>query len=108
MPFLDAGVIRLVCERYSGQLQRGPIDAAVPVFNGEPQPLFGVYGKSVLSALEEGILNDKVALKQFLKEIKVCFVGEADVRAVDPEGKSFVNINTVDDYEMIMGEKGGP
>jgi molybdopterin-guanine dinucleotide biosynthesis protein A len=107
MPFLDARVIRLVCERYSGQLQRGHIDAAVPVFNGEPQPLFGVYCNTVLPALEEGILNDKVALKQFLNEIRVYFVEDADVRAVDPEGKSFVNINTMDDYKMIMGEKGG-
>jgi molybdopterin-guanine dinucleotide biosynthesis protein A len=107
MPFPDAGVIRLVCERYSEQSQRDHIDAAVPVFNREPQPLFGVYCNSILSALEEGILNDKTALRQFLNEIRVCYVNETDVRAADPEGKSFVNINTVDDYEMIMGEKGG-
>jgi len=107
MPFLDAKVIRLVCERYSVQSQREHIDAAVPVFNRVPQPLSGVYCNTVLPALEGGILNDKVALRQFLQEIRVYFVEETDVRAADPEGKSFVNINTMDDYEMIMGEKGG-
>jgi len=107
MPFLDARVIRLVCEKYNEQSNRDRIDAAVPVFDNEPQPLLGVYCNTVLPALEEGILNDKVSLRQFLKEIKVYFVDEADVRLVDPQGRSFVNINTVDDYEMISGEKDG-
>jgi molybdopterin-guanine dinucleotide biosynthesis protein A len=79
----------------------------VPVFDSEPQPLLGVYCNTVLPALEEGIRNDKVSLRQFLKEIRVYFVDETDVRLVDPEGKSFVNINTVDDYEIIIGSKGG-
>jgi len=107
MPFLDAKVIRLICEKYREQSQRKHIHATVPVFNGEPQPLFGVYCNTVLPALERGILNDKVALKQFLTEIKSYFVAETDVRATDPEGKSFVNINTVEDYEMIMGRRDG-
>jgi molybdenum cofactor guanylyltransferase len=107
MPFLDARVIRLVCEKYNEQSHRGHIDAVVPVFDSEPQPLLGVYCNTVLPALEEGIRNDKVSLRQFLKEIRVYFVDETDVRLVDPEGKSFVNINTVDDYETIIGSKGG-
>jgi molybdopterin-guanine dinucleotide biosynthesis protein A len=107
MPFLDARVIRLVCEKYNEQSHRDHIDAVVPVFDSEPQPLLGVYCNTVLPALEAGILNDKVSLRQFLKEIRVYFVDETDVRLVDPEGKSFVNINTVDDYEIIIGSKGG-
>jgi molybdopterin-guanine dinucleotide biosynthesis protein A len=107
MPFLDASVIRLVCKKYGEQSNGDHIDAVIPVFDNKPQPLLGVYCNTVLPALEEGILNDKVSLRQFLKEIRVCFVDEADVRLVDPRGKSFVNINTVDDYEMISGEKDG-
>jgi molybdopterin-guanine dinucleotide biosynthesis protein A len=106
MPFIDSRVIRLVSERYSYQLKKGPLDAVIPLFKGDPQPLFGIYCNSVISALEEGILSDRVALRQFLRDIQVCYVEEAEVRAIDPEGRSFININTMDDYEMVAGQAG--
>ncbi len=106
MPFVGEGVIRLVCEKYR-LARRENYDATVPVFDGEPQPLFAVYCNSVVPVLEEGIMNDKVALKQFLREIRTFYIEESEVRAADPEGFSFVNINTVDDYKMITGDKIG-
>jgi molybdopterin-guanine dinucleotide biosynthesis protein A len=38
-------------------------------------------------------------LREFLKKIEVLYISEDEVRAIDPEGRSFVNINTVEDYE---------
>ncbi len=104
MPFVDKGMIRLVCEKY-GQAGRENYDATVPVFDGEPQPLFGVYCNTIVPALEEGIMTDKVALKHFLREIRTFYIDESEVRAADPQGLSFVNINTMDDYEMVTGDK---
>jgi molybdopterin-guanine dinucleotide biosynthesis protein A len=102
MPFIQADAIRLICSRHM-EASDSPIGATIPVWNNEPQPLFGVYCKSVLPALEEAIMQDRVTLKRFLRDIKVRFAEEDDLRRVDHEGRSFLNINTVTDYEAING-----
>jgi len=106
MPFVEAGVISLVCGKYRESTRKERFDAAIPVFGGRPQPLFGIYSSAALPALEDGIKNDKVSLKLFLSEIRTLYIEEAEVRAVDPQGKSFVNINTVDDFDAITGKEG--
>ncbi|MGO9379722.1 MAG: molybdenum cofactor guanylyltransferase [Dissulfurispiraceae bacterium] len=106
MPFVETGVISLICGKYEERTVKERFDAVIPVFGDEPQPLFGVYCKTALHALEDGIMNDKVSIKLFLREIRTLYVDETDVRAADPKGSSFVNINTMNDYEMITGNKG--
>jgi molybdopterin-guanine dinucleotide biosynthesis protein A len=105
MPFVEAGVISLVCGKYKECSLKERFDAAIPVFGGRPQPLFGIYCKDALPALEKGIMNDKVALKLFLSEIRTLYIEEEEVRAIDLQGKSFVNINTVEDFKMITGDE---
>lgn len=106
MPFIEAGTIQMVCNKHLKRSRMGPVDATIPVFDGEPQPLFGVYGKPVLPALEEAVMQDKVTLKRFLNDIRVQYIDEPEVRAADPEGRSFININTVEDYKkLIMGNE---
>ena len=41
------------------------------------------------------------------KEIRILSITEEAVKAMDPGGMSFVNVNTFDDYERIGGNKGG-
>jgi molybdopterin-guanine dinucleotide biosynthesis protein A len=102
MPFLSADLISLVCRRHAEAAAEGRVDVTVPVCNGEPQPLCAVYGRSSLPHLEEAVLSGKTSMKRFLDEVVTRFVPEAAVRSVDPEGFSFVNINTVEDYEAAM------
>ncbi|MBM4129070.1 MAG: hypothetical protein FJ243_02995 [Nitrospira sp.] len=47
-------------------------------------------GKSI----QEGIWK----LRDFLTKIEVRYIPEDEVRALDPEGRSFVNINTPEDF----------
>ena len=100
MPFVDAGIISLVCKAHTEAAK--PVDATIPVYDGKAQPLCGVYAPSVLPSLEQGILNGKTSLRRFLSEIKTGFISEPDIRAVDPGGRSFININTVEDYERMV------
>jgi molybdopterin-guanine dinucleotide biosynthesis protein A len=101
MPFVRGDVISFVCKRHAESSQSESIDATIPIYNGKPQPLFGVYCKTALPYLEDSILNERTSLKHFLSEIKTCFIRESDIRAIDSDGRSFVNINTVEDYERI-------
>jgi molybdopterin-guanine dinucleotide biosynthesis protein A len=105
MPFPDAGLIRLICERHAGWPGPDHLDATIPVGNGKPQPLFGVYGKSLMRALEESVFQDRVMLARFLDERRTQYIDETDVRAVDPECRSFININTPGEYEAIIGNQ---
>lgn len=97
MPFLSREVILSVCE--SHMRAGGSADATIPVCNNEPQPLLGVYSKTILPALEEGILNSETSLKVLLRKARTNFIAESVIREIDSECMSFVNINTMDDYE---------
>jgi hypothetical protein len=39
-----------------------------------------------------------------MEEINVLYIHEDVVRSLDPEGRSFVNINTVKDYQREGGK----
>jgi molybdopterin-guanine dinucleotide biosynthesis protein A len=96
MPFLNAVLIKYVVERWSENL-----DAVIPIFDKKPQPLPGIYSKRIVRKLEEAIRNGKRSLRGFLQEIDVLYIEEEIVRSMDREGRSFVNINTMDDYSLV-------
>jgi molybdopterin-guanine dinucleotide biosynthesis protein A len=99
MPFIDPKIIALICDRHR---QSSGSDATIPVFEGAPQPLFGVYCKTTLGLLEQAVREDKVALKRFLAEVRTTYVGEPDIRSLDPLGRTFMNINTPADLELLQ------
>ena len=100
MPFLNKKVVTFILERRLSHCKEyGPCDAAVPVFNNWPQPLLGVYSRTLLTHLEDGIVHEKTSLIPFLHGVNTYFITESDVRKIDPGGRSFMNINTLGDYE---------
>ena len=106
MPFLNKKAVTFILERrLSHCKESGPCDAAVPVFNNRPQPLSGIYSRTLLPYLEEGIVHEKTALIRFLHEVNTYFIKEPDMRTIDPGGRSFMNINTVEDYEIQVRSK---
>ena len=105
MPFPEERLIRLLCQRHLDPGRAERPDATMPVFNGAVQPLFGIYGRPVIRALEDAIIEEKVTLRRFLEGVDVQYICETDVRAADLEGRSFVNINTMEDYEAIAGHE---
>jgi molybdopterin-guanine dinucleotide biosynthesis protein A len=95
MPFINTELIRYIINNRAG-------DATVPVFNERPEPLFAVYSKGVTVPFEEGIREGRSSLTDMLKKLDVCYIEEEDVRRIDPEGRSFLNINDLDDYETAF------
>jgi len=98
MPFIHDDLIRFMKERWTDSFH-----AVIPVFQENPQPLFGIYSKKVTRLMEKSIKNNTVSLRDFLHEIKVLYIHEKETRKYDPEGKSFVNINTKDDFRKEIG-----
>jgi molybdopterin-guanine dinucleotide biosynthesis protein A len=94
MPFINGILIRYFADRWEGGLE-----ALIPVFDSKPQPLFGIYSKKIAGFMEESIKKGERSLTGFLEGRNVLYIEEGKVRNVDPEGRSFVNINTIDDLK---------
>ena len=114
MPFLNGQLMRYMVDKYSGKNRENsePMtsgsemaewDAVIPVFEGKPQPLFGIYSKNILGIIEERLNKGLKKLKDMLTEINVLYIKEEEVRQIDPEGRSFLNINTMEDLEKVRG-----
>ncbi|MEW6162126.1 MAG: molybdenum cofactor guanylyltransferase [Nitrospirota bacterium] len=80
-------------------------DAVIPIFDNKPQPLLGIYSKKLVKEMENNIRRGIRSLGEFLKKIDVLYISEEEVRAIDPDGRSFVNINTLEDFEKEMRAK---
>jgi molybdopterin-guanine dinucleotide biosynthesis protein A len=102
MPFLKDSVISFICKKHKEASKNLLVDATIPIFNGRPQPLMGIYCKSVIFHLQDLILKEKTSMKRFLEEINTYYIDEEEIKDIDPEGKSFLNINTPEDYEIVI------
>ena len=98
MPYINAILIKYMVEKYNDKF-----DALIPLYDGKPQPLFGIYAKRISELMEQRIKAGKKSLLDFLKTINVRYINEEEVRNIDPEGRSFVNINTFKDYQREGG-----
>ena len=89
IPFLQEDLVRLLL---------GRIEAAAGVVIPETseglEPLCAVYAKTCLPVVERRIEQQKYKIQRFFKSFRVLRIPEETLRAVDPELKSFFNINT--------------
>ena len=94
MPFIKPALIRYMISRWVDRFE-----ALIPIFDEKPQPLIGIYSKKLVPKMEKSIGNQKRGLREFLNTIEVHYIKEKEVREIDREGRSFVNINTIQDYD---------
>jgi molybdopterin-guanine dinucleotide biosynthesis protein A len=92
MPFVQPAIVRLLLAQ--------PLDDAllVPVVDGFPQVLFAVYPRSLLPTIEERLRAGRRDPRSLLEVAKVRTIDEAQLRTVDPQLRSFMNINTPDEF----------
>jgi molybdopterin-guanine dinucleotide biosynthesis protein A len=96
-PLLQLGIVDLLLRETRGA------DAAVPEWEGMVHPLCAVYRRSkVLSVFEEQLRRGKLRVKDVLLLVKPRILSAPVVRAVDPEGLSFITMNFPDEYETVL------
>ncbi len=105
MPFVNDRILSLIIEKHLEEVTSDYHYATIPIYNNKLQPLCGIYNKKILPILETHLLDEKNSIYLFLKEIKTNLINEHEIKQIDPYGKSFVNINTIDDYEMIRKQE---
>ncbi len=93
MPFIKPEILRYLVGLAEG------FDAVVPLVRAEPQPLHAVYAAGCRDAAAEQLATGDLKLARFLGRLRLRYVAEADLKAIDPELRSFFNINTPADLE---------
>ncbi|HVV16983.1 MAG TPA: molybdenum cofactor guanylyltransferase [Polyangia bacterium] len=92
LPFLSGALLAAVRDRDPDA------DAVAPRTGGHAEPLCARYGASCLPALRSRLAGGRLALHAVLEEAgrTVWIEGDA-LAALDPGGRSFLNVNTAED-----------
>ena len=77
-------------------------DVVVPYWQDRFQPLHAVYRRSVLPLLEAQLERGELRPVYLFDKVRTRRVAEEEIRSFDPQGLSFFNMNTPDDYETAL------
>ena len=96
MPFLQPALVTFLLSQ--------PLDErlVVPLVDDMPQVLCAVYPRAVLPLVEARLLAGRRDLRSLLELAPVRYVEEALLRQVDPDLRSFLNINTPDELAQTF------
>jgi molybdopterin-guanine dinucleotide biosynthesis protein A len=78
--------------------------AAWSSWNGSPQPLVAAYRTSILEIVEDMLASDERRIIRLPRRANVIEISAAELRAADPWGRSFVDLDTPEDYERALRE----
>ena len=91
MPFVSPALVVKLADFRPGH------QAVVPMVGGHPQPLAAFYAASALEAMRTSLASGDLSLRGMLGKLDVCFVDEAELRACDPQLRSFFDLDTPQD-----------
>jgi len=95
MPFLSAGCIRFLAGR------RGGAPAALVEWEHGPEGLHAFWSREVLPVVERMLREGDPSVRAIAAEVGARIVPAAEWAEVDPDGRSFENVNTPDDLRRL-------
>ena len=93
-PFLRPALLRLLVERI-----RGGERWVLPIADGRPQPLCSAFASDALEVMRRHIEAGARAPMAVAAELGMVRLPEEEWRTVDPEGLSFVDVDTPEEFE---------
>ncbi len=95
MPFLNPQAVRYVTAL------KDNADIVMAQWNTGLQPMHALYGPRCLPVLEEMIQTHNVKIQDIVAHpsLHVRLITDAELSQIDPEGRSFLNVNTPSDLE---------
>ena len=95
-PFLSLTLVRHLLAR------RTDYDVVVPVWEDRLQPLHAVYRRSVAPLLHAQLERGELRPILLYKNVPTLEVGPDEIHRFDPEGYSFRNMNSPEDYQEAL------
>lgn len=93
-PFLQPDLLRLLASRVT------PVDRWVlPVADGRPQPLCSALASDAAGVLQAHVDRGDRAPMAVAAELGMLRITEEEWRTVDPEGLSFIDVDTPEEFE---------
>jgi molybdopterin-guanine dinucleotide biosynthesis protein A len=96
VPLLRSAVARALYETLNGY------DAVIPHLGGKPQPLCAVYRRKAAAEIEMKLVSGEHRLTRITDALKAHRPGDMELRRIDPDLRSFMNINTPEDYNRAL------
>lgn len=97
MPFVNADLLRGL----AGSLE-DDIDAVVPTTVDGAQPLHAAYGDCAIENLLSAMAAGERSLKGSLARLRIRWFPEEEWRPIDPDGRSFLNVNTPEELQSAI------
>lgn len=108
MPMVRTDLVRYMMQR------AGEADALIAVIRGRsnkgcpmPQPLHAVYDQRSLPVMRRYLREGRRGMQGVLRSLNTRFLDEKEVARIDPSLSSFVSINTVEDYRVLVADGAG-
>ncbi len=99
MPFIRTEVIELILSKE----KEAPL--IVCSFRGKVHPLIGLYDRALAVKIEDFLKAGNQRVNHFINTVDRCIIEESEIKDIDPEGCSFVNINRPEELNKIIGGK---
>lgn len=101
-PLVQPSLLSMLVER----TESVDADAVVPVRDGRDEPLVACYRRSVGRVAEELSSAGRTSFTALLAAIRVDRVAEQEWRHFDPDGRSFLDVDTPHDLEVVRQLRG--
>lgn len=96
LPDAEPGLAGLLCGL------AGDVDAVVPRIDDEPQSVCAVYQRALSSRIDAMLRSGERRVSLLLAASNVRYVTAEELRVIDPELRSFRNLNTPADYQAWL------
>ena len=96
VPFLEVQLAAFLADHLE------KFQAVIPRWDGRVHPLQAIYTVEVLPVIQMLLRKGNRRLTDLLAQLQVCYVEEDSIQRVDPQGASFINVNTPRDWEAVL------
>lgn len=98
MPFVSRAILGELLRHYR------PGHAVAFELRGYIEPFPGLYPRTLLPRMEAALRVGELGVQRFLRRCPLVLVPEAAARALDPELRSFLNVNTAAELQLFQEE----
>ena len=96
MPFLNTSLLRYLITLTSDS------DVVIPVVKEFPETMHALYGKGCLGPIEARLQARALKIIGFFDDVRVRYVQREEVARFDPTFRSFMNMNTPADWQIVQ------
>lgn len=96
MPFLSTDLLSHLMTLSAG------FDVVIPLIREFPETMHAIYGKACLEPIKMRLSANQLKIIDFFEDVRVQYVSREEVARYDPTFRSFLNMNTPDDWSKLQ------